>query len=130
MGAISKMERRKSFAGGYFDIAPVRQSAKISLEAHKMTASKPAGGHHALDRDVPGSSCSDWRSCSNTPRWRHPAFSARLKERNLVAQFKARDEEIGRWYEIRDGKVTSGADCTATPTSPSRSRTPASASTC
>ena len=41
--------------------------------------------------------------------WRHPAFRARLKERNLVAQLKARDEEIGRWYAIRDGKVTSGA---------------------
>src|SRR5262245_56419956 len=41
--------------------------------------------------------------------WRYPAFLARLKERNLVAQFKARDEEIGRWYAIRDGVVTSGA---------------------
>src|SRR6266851_7525799 len=40
--------------------------------------------------------------------WRHPAFRARLKERNLVAQFKARDEETGRWYEIRGGKVRSG----------------------
>ena len=40
--------------------------------------------------------------------WRHPAFRARLKERNLIAQFKARDEETGRWYEIRDGKVRSG----------------------
>ena len=39
--------------------------------------------------------------------WRYPAFRARLKERNLVAQFKARDEEIGRWYAIRDGQVTS-----------------------
>src|SRR5256885_15947517 len=41
--------------------------------------------------------------------WRHPAFRARLKERNLVAQFKARDEEIGRWFAIRDGRITSGA---------------------
>src|SRR5437763_12115769 len=40
--------------------------------------------------------------------WRYPAFRARLKERNLVAQIKARDEEIGRWYAIRAGKVTSG----------------------
>ena len=40
--------------------------------------------------------------------WRYPVFQARLKERNLVAQLKARDEEIGRWYAIRDGKVTSG----------------------
>ncbi|HEY4737125.1 MAG TPA: pyrogallol hydroxytransferase large subunit, partial [Xanthobacteraceae bacterium] len=41
--------------------------------------------------------------------WRHPAFRARLKERNLVAQIKARDEEIGRWFAIRNGRVTSGA---------------------
>ncbi len=47
--------------------------------------------------------------------WRHPAFRARLKERNLVAQLKARDEETGRWYEIRDGKITSGAGQHAKP---------------
>src|SRR5580693_5924622 len=47
--------------------------------------------------------------------WRHPAFRARLKERNLVAQIKARDEETGRWFAIRDGKVTSGAGQHATP---------------
>src|SRR5437660_2648945 len=41
--------------------------------------------------------------------WRYPVFRARLKERNLVAQLKARDEEIGRWYAIHDGKVSSGA---------------------
>ena len=41
--------------------------------------------------------------------WRYPTYRARLKERNLVAQIKARDGEIGRWYAIRDGKVTSGA---------------------
>src|SRR5262245_4763131 len=41
--------------------------------------------------------------------WRYPEFRARLKQRNLVAVIKARDEEIGRWYAIRDGKVTSGA---------------------
>ena len=40
--------------------------------------------------------------------WRYPVFEAQLKERNLVAQLKARDEEIGRWFAIRDGKVTSG----------------------
>ena len=41
--------------------------------------------------------------------WRHPGFRLRLKERNLVAQVKARDEGTGRWYEIRDGRVTSRA---------------------
>src|SRR5262249_60486856 len=29
--------------------------------------------------------------------------------RNLVAQIKARDEEVGRWFEIRDGRVRSGS---------------------
>ena len=42
-------------------------------------------------------------------RWRHPHFAARLKERNLVAQIKARDEGTGRWIEVRDGKITSRA---------------------
>src|ERR1700736_2732640 len=41
--------------------------------------------------------------------WRYPVFRARLKERNLIAQIKARDEEIGRWFAIHDGKVRSGA---------------------
>ncbi|MGZ9106992.1 MAG: molybdopterin-dependent oxidoreductase, partial [Rhodoplanes sp.] len=37
----------------------------------------------------------------------YPQFRIRLKERNLVAQIKARDENIGRWFEIRGGKVRS-----------------------
>ena len=41
--------------------------------------------------------------------WRHPAFRERLKEKNLTGQFIARDEEIGRWFKIEDGRVTSGA---------------------
>ena len=41
--------------------------------------------------------------------WRHPAFRDRLKERNFVAQFLARDEETGRWFAFRDGKFSSGA---------------------
>ncbi len=40
---------------------------------------------------------------------RHENFRRRLHERNLVAQIKARDEEVGRWFEVRDGKVRSGA---------------------
>src|SRR5476649_1964071 len=40
--------------------------------------------------------------------WRHPEFRARLKERNLTAQFMARDEEAGRWFTFRDGQITSG----------------------
>ena len=41
--------------------------------------------------------------------WRYPHFTARLKERNLTAQIKARDEGIGRWIEFCDGKIKSGA---------------------
>ncbi len=40
---------------------------------------------------------------------RHAAFRARLKERNLVAQIMARDEETGRWYRFNDGRITTGA---------------------
>src|SRR5258708_14264825 len=40
---------------------------------------------------------------------RHEKFRGRLHERNLVAQIKARDEEVGRWFELRNGKVKSGA---------------------
>jgi hypothetical protein len=47
--------------------------------------------------------------------WRHPLFAARLKERNLVAQIKARDEGIGRWISIRDGKISSSRGMHAKP---------------
>ena len=46
---------------------------------------------------------------------RHPAFSARLKERNLVAQIMARDEGIGRWISVRDGGITTGRGMHAKP---------------
>ena len=39
---------------------------------------------------------------------RHPKFRSRLKERNMVFQIKARDEEMGRWFRFYDGRVTSG----------------------
>ena len=41
--------------------------------------------------------------------WRHPKYRARLKEKNLTAQFIARDEEIGRWFQFEDGRITSGS---------------------
>ncbi|HUD86924.1 MAG TPA: hypothetical protein VMR17_10745, partial [Xanthobacteraceae bacterium] len=40
---------------------------------------------------------------------RHPDFRARVNEHNLVAQIMTRDEEIGRWYAINDGIITTGA---------------------
>ncbi|HLN49501.1 MAG TPA: hypothetical protein VK251_08310, partial [Steroidobacteraceae bacterium] len=46
---------------------------------------------------------------------RHPAFAARLKQRNLVAQITARDEGIGRWILIRDGKISSARGMHAKP---------------
>ena len=50
--------------------------------------------------------------------WRHPAFRARLKEKNLTAQFIARDEEIGRWFRFEDGRDHLGLRRAArTPTS-------------
>ncbi|MDD2924330.1 molybdopterin-dependent oxidoreductase [Rhodoferax sp.] len=42
--------------------------------------------------------------------YRDPAFGARLKERNLVAQLRLRDGSVARYIEIRDGKVLSKAE--------------------
>src|SRR5437763_16747400 len=41
--------------------------------------------------------------------WRYPKFRARLKERNFVAQIMARDEECGRWFEFKNGRIRSGS---------------------
>ena len=46
---------------------------------------------------------------------RHDAFWKRVKERNFVAQIMTRDEEIGRWFEFRDGTIRSGAGLHAKP---------------
>ena len=46
---------------------------------------------------------------------RHPQFRARLKERNMVFQMLARDEETARWYRFHNGHVTSGAGRHAKP---------------
>jgi trimethylamine-N-oxide reductase (cytochrome c) len=37
----------------------------------------------------------------------YPEFAARLKERNLTAQFRLQDQPAGRWIRIRDGRITS-----------------------
>jgi trimethylamine-N-oxide reductase (cytochrome c) len=39
--------------------------------------------------------------------WRHPAFRARLKEQNLIAQIRVKQLPTGRYYIIKDGKVSS-----------------------
>ena len=41
--------------------------------------------------------------------WRYPAFRARLKERNMVAQIKTWDDTVGRYFVFADGKVSSGS---------------------
>jgi molybdopterin guanine dinucleotide-containing S/N-oxide reductase-like protein len=41
--------------------------------------------------------------------WRHPAYRAQLAERDLVAQIRTRDADVGRWFEIKGGKVRSRA---------------------
>ena len=41
--------------------------------------------------------------------WRHPAYRAQLAERDLVAQIRVLDADIGRWYEIKAGTVRSSA---------------------
>ncbi len=46
---------------------------------------------------------------------RYPAFAAQLKQRNLIAQIKVRDEGIGRWISIYDGNIRSGRGLHATP---------------
>lgn len=38
---------------------------------------------------------------------RHPAYAARLKEKNLIAQMKLRDNSQGRFFKFLDGRVTS-----------------------
>jgi trimethylamine-N-oxide reductase (cytochrome c) len=40
---------------------------------------------------------------------RYPAFRARLKEKNMVAQLKLADNSIGRYIEFRNGRILSKA---------------------
>ena len=39
--------------------------------------------------------------------WRHPAFRARLKEKNFVAQIKIADDRAGRYFRFEDGRLRS-----------------------
>ena len=41
--------------------------------------------------------------------WRYPAYRAQLAERDFVGEIRTRDFGVGRWYEIKGGKVRSGA---------------------
>src|ERR1043166_6394433 len=46
---------------------------------------------------------------------KHAAFRKRLAERNFGAQIMTRDEEMGRWFEFKDGKLRSGRGLHAKP---------------
>jgi len=39
--------------------------------------------------------------------WRHPAFRARLKEKNFTGQIKTMDDRRGRYFTFKDGKIIS-----------------------
>ncbi|MDA0239638.1 MAG: molybdopterin-dependent oxidoreductase, partial [Proteobacteria bacterium] len=41
--------------------------------------------------------------------WRYPAYRERLKEKNVVAQYKTLNGKIGRYFIIQDGKISSKA---------------------
>ncbi len=55
--------------------------------------------------------------------WRHPAFRERLKEQDLTAQIRVK-AGTGRYYIIKNGKISSRAASIRIPTSSSRSRAP------
>jgi trimethylamine-N-oxide reductase (cytochrome c) len=40
--------------------------------------------------------------------WRYPEYAARLKEKDLIAQFRLRDRPEGRWIQLKAGKISTG----------------------
>ena len=38
---------------------------------------------------------------------KYPKYAARLKERNLIAQIKTKDDAAGRWFQFKNGDITS-----------------------
>ena len=46
---------------------------------------------------------------------KYPAFRERLRERDFTAQIMARDEDTGRWYTFKNGRVKSGSGKHADP---------------
>ena len=38
----------------------------------------------------------------------YPEFAAHLKERDLVAQFRLKDQPEGRWIKLASGKISTG----------------------
>ena len=51
------------------------------------------------------------RVCS----WVYPKFAEALKERDAIAQFRTRGQPMGRWIQVKDGKISSGAGFNVNP---------------
>ncbi|MCC6487238.1 MAG: molybdopterin-dependent oxidoreductase, partial [Candidatus Hydrogenedentes bacterium] len=47
--------------------------------------------------------------------WRYPEFRARVSERNLIAQIRVREENVGRWYSFTGGRIRSRSGIHAKP---------------
>ena len=45
----------------------------------------------------------------------YPKFAARLKERDCIAQFQLKDQPVGRWIQLKNGKISSRAGIHANP---------------
>ena len=41
--------------------------------------------------------------------WRYPEYAARLKEKDVVAQFRLRGKREGRWVQLQGGKIKTGS---------------------
>ena len=46
---------------------------------------------------------------------KYPEFAARVAEHDVIAQIKAKDENLGRWFQFKGGKITSGFGIHAKP---------------
>lgn len=45
----------------------------------------------------------------------YPAYAERIKERDIIAQFKLQDDSIGRWIQFQKGKIKTGSGIHANP---------------
>lgn len=46
---------------------------------------------------------------------KYPEYAARLKERNLIAQIKTKDDAVGRWFQFKNGQITSAKGVHSSP---------------
>ena len=45
----------------------------------------------------------------------YPKFAERLKEKDVIAQFRVRDKPMGRWIKLENGKISSKSGIHANP---------------